>query len=215
MKIQHLVLDNDVHKALKARKKKVGVTVKEIGNSALRAALLVPTRQELIVEKLVETGKITRKDYDQAAAAANRALKSAYTKTGEEVTPPPDGSPMTIGSWQGKMIHLSSDGVFHMFVHRARDGKKTSSSMHQHSEAHSWTLVVQGKVLCRIGKEERILGASEAVHIPPEVPHNSAPLTRNTVMLTLMSPPEQSTRDALGAPKAKKPRTRRIKGGGR
>lgn len=206
MKIQHLVLDDDVHKALKARKKRFGITVKEFGNSALRAALRIPTRQELIVEKLVESGKITRQDYEQAVAAATRDLKAG--RTNEAITPPPDGTSITVGSWRGQTIHLDPDGRYTLFFHRAGDGKKTLSTPHEHSEAHSWALVLQGKVLWRIGGEERVLRPGEAVHIPPGVPHNSAPLTRSTTMLMLMSPPEAMPRDALGGPEAKTSKTR-------
>lgn len=92
MRIQHLVLDDDVHKALKARKKKVGITVKEIGNSALRAALSIPTKEELVVEKLVTTGKITRKEYVEAVRSAERELRSGYKRLSEVVASRPEGA---------------------------------------------------------------------------------------------------------------------------
>lgn len=72
VKIQYLVLDDDAHKPLKARKKSLGLTVKEIGNSALRTALAVPTKKQLIVAKLAVTGKTTREDYAQAMAVAEK-----------------------------------------------------------------------------------------------------------------------------------------------
>ncbi len=214
MKIQHLVLDNDVHKALKARKKQVGITVKEIGNSALRAALLVPTKQELIAQKLVETGKITREEYDRAVAAATRSLKSGRAAARQPIVPPLDGTTVTVGSWKGAMIHRDPQGMYVLFAHEAADGKKTPSTLHDHSEAQSWAVVLQGKVRWRIGAEERVCGPGEPVLIPPGVLHNSAPLTRNTVMLMLMSPPESQSRDTLGAPK-KASRARASRGGAR
>ena len=191
MTIQHLVLDDDVHKALKGRKAKANMTVREIGNSALRAALRVPTREELVVEKLVEAGKISRKDYDKAAAAANRDLASGRAAASEAVAPPPDGTTITVGSWQGRTVHLDADGLFTVFDHRANDGNKTPSSLHDHSEAHSWAFVMRGKVRICVGTEEHILGPGEAVHIPPGVQHNTTPLTSRSgmLMLMLMSPP--------------------------
>lgn len=218
MRIQHLVLDHDVHKALKARKVKANMTVREIGNSALRAALRVPTREELVIEKLVEAGKISRKDFDKAAAAANRDLASGRAASSEAVIPPPDGKTITVGSWNGKTIHLDPDGLFALFAHQANDGKKTPSSLHDHSETHSWAFVMKGKVRIRVGTEERDLGPGQAVHIPPGVPHNTTPLTSRSVMLMLMSPPEPKPRHKLKTAPAKKtgPRktTKKARNGG-
>ena len=215
MKIQHLVLDDDVHKALKSRKVTANMTVREIGNSALRSALHVPTREELVIQQLVETGKISRKDYDKAAAAANRDLKSGRAAASEPVVSPPDGTTITVGSWQGKTIHLDPDGLFALFSHQANDGKKTSSSLHEHSEAHSWAFVIKGKVRVRIGAEEHVLGPGQAVHIPPGVPHNTTPLTSRSVMLMLMSPPEPKPRHRLKAAPAKKTEPRKTTKKGR
>ena len=215
MRIQHLVLDDDVHKALKARTVTASMTVRQIGNSALRAALRVPTREELVVEKLVEAGKISRKDYDKAAAAANRDLRSGRAAASEAVVPPPDGTTITVGSWQGKTLHLDADRLFALFAHRANDGKKTSSSLHEHSEAHSWAFVIKGKVRVVIGTEEHVIGPGQAAHIPPGVPHTTAPLTASSVMLMLMSPPEPKARSMLKTAPGKKTGPRKTTKKGR
>lgn len=211
MKTQHLVLDDDVHKALKAHKRRTGVRVKEIGNSALRAALAVPTQEELLVEKLVQTGKLTHKDYQQAASAATRALKALHAQTGKEIVPSSAGKLLPVGSWTGKTLHLSEDGAFAVFLHWARDGKRTPSPLHHHEKSHTWTHVLEGQIACRIGTETIVLEAHESVHIPPEVPHNSAPLTQNTAILMLLAPPETTPRAELGERPTKTPRRTRTR----
>ena len=126
MKIQHLVLDEDTHNALTTRKKKTGVTVKEIGNSALRAALLIPTKEELIVEKLVETGKVTNNDYAQAVSAAEAHIREAQRKAIEAFRPTPGSKSVTVGSWVVHEVFCCEDDLYGVFVHHARDTKKVA-----------------------------------------------------------------------------------------
>jgi len=188
VKIQHLVLDDDVHKALKARKKKVGVTVKEIGNSALRAALSIPTMDELVVEKLVETGKITREDYDQAVTTADKAIKTAHKKAVEMISAGPDRRTQVVGSWEGREIYRSSDGELQVFEHWARDAKEVATPMLAHEESHVWAMVLAGKVRVQFETEEKILGPHDTLHVTPGTPHSTAPLTKSTRAVLVFSP---------------------------
>ncbi len=215
MKIQHLVLDDDVHKALKARKKKVGITVKEIGNSALRAALAIPTKEELIVEKLVETGKLSHEDYARAVSEAEAHVRAAQRKAIEAFRPVPGSKTVSVGSWTVREIFRSEDDSFAVFEHCARDEKKVTPPMHYHLESHVWAVVLQGKVLARTEKEERVLGPYEWTHYPPGVAHCSAPLTRDTCVLGIVSPPERFQPGECPDPLKKAPsRSRRSKAAG-
>jgi len=190
VKIQHLVLDDDVHKALKARKKQIGVTVKEIGNSALRAALAVPTMEELVVEKLVEAGKVTREDYDRAVTAADKAIKTAHKKAAEMISAGPERPTQVVGSWEGREVYRSPDGELQVFEHWARDAKKTSTPMHVHEKSHVWVTVLSGKVSMKTEEEECVLGPHDSIHLPPQTPHVAIPLTRATRALLVVSPAE-------------------------
>lgn len=188
MKIQHLVLDEDVHKALKARKKKVGITVREFGNSALRAALAIPTKEELIVEKLVDTGKITRKDYDQAATAADKALRAAQKRAVEAVAHDPVGKTLSTGSWEGREVYRSPDNSVQVFDHWARDAKKTPTPEVVHDESDVWAVVVAGQVRLQVDGEVTLLGPGEVAHVGPGTPHVSTPMTRTTRALLVLRP---------------------------
>lgn len=190
MKIQHLVLDDDVHKALKARKKKTGATVKEIGNSSLRGALSLPTKEDLVVEKLVGTGRVTRVDYDQAVATAEKEVRTAQRKAAASVLPTPGHTEIIVGSWHGREVYRSEGGTFHVLEHRARDGKKTMTPLHYHEHSHAWSIVLHGKVFCRTETGEQVVGPHECHHHPPGEPHGSAPLTRSTRLVLIMSPPD-------------------------
>ena len=189
MKIQHLVLDEDVHKALKGRKKKTSTTVKEIGNSALRAALSIPTKEELVVQKLVETGKITREDYEAAKATAIKAVKVAHKSAAEIASPQSESETWVMGSWGVREAYLSSDGRVQMLDMWARDAKKGAMGPIAHDESDVWATVIQGKVLLEIGGETRLLTEHESVHISPGTLHASTPLTRATRVAVLVVPP--------------------------
>ncbi|QAA75963.1 MAG: hypothetical protein BIP78_0195 [Candidatus Bipolaricaulis sibiricus] len=210
MKIQHLVLDDDVHRALKARKKQVGITVKEIGNSALRAALALPTLDEMIVEKLVETGKITPDDYDAAVAAAQAHLRAAQRKAIELFRPAPGSKSVSVGSWTVREIYRSKDDSYAVFEHRARDGRRIAPPLHYHTESHVWGIVLSGKILARTAQEERVLGVHEWTYYPPGVAHCSAPLTRDTCVVSIVAPPERFDPGECPDPTSERPaRTRR------
>ncbi len=188
MKIQHLVLDDDVHRALKAHKKKAGITVKEFGNSALRAALGIPTKEELIVEKLVGSGKITYDDYTRATAAADQELKEAQKRAVEAVTRDAERETWTVGSWEGREIYRSPDHQVQVVDHWARDEKKTPTPLIVHDESDVWAIVLAGEIHLQVGDKAQTLGPREMVHIRPGTPHVTAPLTRTARALLVFMP---------------------------
>lgn len=188
MKIQHLVLDDDVHRALKARKQKIGITVKEIGNSALRAALAVPTHEELLVDKLVATGKITRKDYEQAVATADKEAQALRKKAADAVALGPAPRTWMMGSWVIAEVYRSPDGQLQIGDLRARDGNKVPTPTVVHDESHAWATVLAGKVRMTVGGKEQVLGPHDTIHVPPGTPHASTPLTKTTRLVLVITP---------------------------
>lgn len=204
MKIQHLVLDDDVHKALKARKRTTGVTVKEIGNSALRAALSIPTMDELIVEKLVESGKISRQEYDQAVVRATKDLRVGYKRALEVARRDSENKTWVLGSWEGTELYRSSDGELQIGELRARDGNKAPTPVLVFDESHFWITVLAGRVRVQMNGEDRAWGPQEMIYIPPGTPHATAPLTRNTRALLTVTPPVTMDSDRpMGSRKGK------------
>ena len=161
--------------------------MKEIGNSALRAALSLPTMEELIVEKLVETGKISREDYDQAVVAADKAVKIAYKKAAAAAAHG-DRPTHAIGSWEGREIYRSPDGGFQVVEHWARDTKKVATPMFAHEGAHIWATVLAGKVRVQFETEEKILDLHDTLHVAPGTPHSTTPLTKSTRVLVVFAP---------------------------
>ncbi len=188
MKIQHLVLDDDVHRALKAWKQKTGVTVKEIGNSALRAALSVPTKEELLVEKLVAMGKITREDYERAVAEAEKEAKAIRKKALEAAVPGRAPKTWKMGSWTIEELYRSPDRGLQVLELRPRNAKKESTPLVVHDETHAHAVVLEGKVQMEIDGRLQEFGPGEQIDVPPGTPHAVAPLTRNARLVVIATP---------------------------
>lgn len=174
---------------LKARKKRTSTTVKEIGNSALRAALSIPTKEELVVQKLVETGKITHQDYEAAKATAIKVVKASHKRAAEVASPQADSETWVMRSWEVREAYLSADGRVQMLDMWARDAKKVAMGPIAHEESDVWATVIQGKVLLEMGSETRLLTAHESVHISPGTLHAATPLARNARAIVLVVPP--------------------------
>ncbi|MCX7750878.1 MAG: cupin domain-containing protein [Candidatus Bipolaricaulota bacterium] len=197
MRVQHLVLDDDVHKALKAHKGRTGVTVREIGNAALRAALALPTPDELALDKLVATGKLTREEYERARAEAERELRARLARLGKGVIPP-EGRAVRVGSWEVRSLGRK-EGAYEVLLYQARDGKKLPSPLHHHEGSHLWAYVVRGRVAAQVGEETALLEAHESAHVAPRVAHAFAPLARGTTMVVFLAPPEEKPTEGTAA----------------
>lgn len=188
MKVQHLVLDPDVHKALKHWKQTSGKTVKEIGNGALRTAFSMPRRRDLIAQVLIESGKIDREDFERARGVAAAAVKPGYQQASTMTRTDAQGHVMAVGSWAGQLIALGEGGAYQAFVHWARDAKKIPTPYHVHGYSDTWAFMLRGRVLLRTDKDERIVRRDDTVHVPPGTPHSTVPLSRDARVLIVFSP---------------------------
>lgn len=188
MKIQHLVLDEDVHKALKARKKKSGTTVREFGNAALRAALAIPTKRDLVVQNLVEAGKITREDYDNATRQADKEIRQAQQRVHDVIAHDQHRLTWSIGSWEGTELYRSPDQVIQIGELRVRRGRRVATPTLVFDEQQFWAIVLSGKVAARTDGEDHVLEESDVLHIKAGIPHSTTPLTQNARILLVANP---------------------------
>ncbi|MFH1609498.1 MAG: hypothetical protein ABID40_02585 [Candidatus Bipolaricaulota bacterium] len=193
MGAQHLVLDDDVHVALKRRKKNTGVTVREIGNSALRAALSVRTHRDLTVETLIETGKVTQADYDRAVASAAQALKEKYKPIQEMLVAVPEQT-YVCGSWEARDLVRAADGSYQVVEAWAKDVKQKISQAWSEGEHDVDVVVLKGKVRVETAEGPHTFGPPDSLHCPVGQAFLATPVTRTTRMIVVFSPalPEKS-----------------------
>ena len=119
---KHLVLDEDVHRKLKQRKRDTGLTVREIGNSVLRSVLWRQSLSELIGRKLVESGALSAEEYTRIREAAlNEAANELYT-TEKAIELTEKGTVIT-GSWEAQERFCLREGLYQIMEAWARDGR--------------------------------------------------------------------------------------------
>ena len=64
--------------------------------------------------------------------------------------------------------------------------------MHEHGAEHGY-FIIEGKMLLRIGKEEKEVGAGTAIYIPSGVPHTFRAIGKDKLRLIMVySPPDKS-----------------------
>lgn len=190
MKVKHLVLDNDVHERLKARKRETGLTVKEIGNTALRAFLLREAREERIVEELVKSGLITREDYEQAAAQAAEELRSGYLSIRDLARVDADGSlrGFVRGGWAGREVARCPKGSWQIIEAWARDGRRELTPSHTYPGVQAYGVLLSGKILLVCGSETTVLAAPQVFQFASGHTCASAPIGKKTHLLMILSP---------------------------
>lgn len=197
MKTKHLVLDKDIHDQLKAKKKETGATVKEIANSALRAALALPTREELVVAKLVEEGKITREEYSAALSAAAAALRASYARVQDlgEGVPRDRSRTMVYGSWEGREVACAPDRSWQIIEAWGRDARREITPPHTYENVQAYGVMLAGKMKLECGSKTRIFAAPDMFHFPTGHTCASAPLSRKTRLLMVFVPAVWEYRD--------------------
>jgi len=183
---KHLVLDDDVYLKLQRRKARTKLSEKAIGNSILRRVLSRPPLSEAIGEKLVEMGKVSKEEYEQAVTDAIREIQKIPAAFSEiiEVT---NQHTFTAGSWELKELCISQDRAFQVLEYWARDDKKVPLKPHSHTE-FQYFIVVTGRVQIQLEEEPRVLGPTEFLGIPPGKIHSSVPLTKDARMLVITTP---------------------------
>lgn len=183
---KHLVLDGDVHKALKEKRKGVGLTIREIGNSILRAVLSRPFPSEIIGKKLIEKGMITREelaDLMVEVAGETTSLANPYTEL-VEVT----ANRTTIsGNWETRELFIASDGSYELREGWVRNGEHEKVKPHYHDQPEL-IFVLNGRVEIDTDLGKHKLETLDSVLIPPKVIHSTSPLTSNARILITKVP---------------------------
>ena len=184
---KHLVLDPDVHLKLRRRKRQTGLTVKEIGNSVLRSMLSRPLLGEVIAEKLIAMGKLSPQEYEQLVAEAAREVNNTTNQIDSLIQRTPQKT-FVCGSWELREVYCSPDNAYQVMERWARDANKNPMPSHRH-EANESITVLTGKVHLTVEAQEHLLQSPSVFHITSGQIHSSIPLTRDTRVVTVMTPP--------------------------
>ncbi|BAT71964.1 conserved hypothetical protein [Thermosulfidibacter takaii ABI70S6] len=70
-----------------------------------------------------------------------------------------------------------------------------NSEIPEHSHPHEQMgTVLEGKILLKVGNEERILKKGDAYIAPPNIPHSGKTLDEKAIVLDVFSPPREEYR---------------------
>ena len=183
---KHLVLDADVHKALKEKRKRVGLTIREIGNSILRAVLSRPFPSEVIGKKLVEKGMVTREgfaDLMTEVARETRSLANPYA----ELVEINSNRNLVSGNWESRELFVARDGSFELLEGWVRNGEHDQVKPHYHDQSEL-IFVLKGDIEIDTNLGKHKLEALESVLVPPGIMHSTTPLSSNARILIVNVP---------------------------
>jgi mannose-6-phosphate isomerase-like protein (cupin superfamily) len=185
---KHLVLDDDVHRALKNKKSETGINVRDLGNGALRSVLQLPLLADALGEILVESGYLDEVEFDRIRRQAMNRLRVAVERLADIVRSTRRNT-LTAGSWEIKEVWQDAGRdvqILHVWV---RDGHLHPIALHTHHGTEILS-VLTGGVLSTIETESQIVTAPGTQIIPAGAAHSVSPLDRNTKLVCVISPPE-------------------------
>ncbi|MFC2095974.1 cupin domain-containing protein [Candidatus Bipolaricaulota bacterium] len=186
---KHLVLDEDVHRALKKKKTETGVNVKDLGNIVLRSVLERPLLIEAIGERLIASGAISAEQFADLRRETLHDISSQSSDT-SRVFQPTENNTFLSGSWEMKQLVLDQENNFQVFSLWARDQSAEPIPPHTH-DGTEFFVILTGAILLTIDAESRVVNAPDCQTIPNGASHSTAPLTPDTMMLTILVPPNK------------------------
>ena len=185
---KHLVLDEDVHRALRKRKAETGLNVKVIGNCALRSALEGPLLCEAIGKLLVESGKVTEAEFAEIHDAAMHEICGEARRVGSLVRPT-DHDTLTTGSWEIRELVLDEQENYQVVEAWVKDRRLRPITLHRH-EGDEYLVLLSGAIMATIDLETVIVKAPDNLLIPGGAFHSVTPLAKETRLVGVLSPPE-------------------------
>lgn len=184
---KHLVLEDDVHRTLKAKKGLAGLSIREIGNAVLRSSMDREHLPDIVGRILVRMGKLSEDEYrqvlDQASAEAQRTrvddtLPITRTRGGELVS----------GSWAMENLATSRSDLFQVLECWARDDHRIPMQEHHH-DADEFVIALRGRTLITMDGVPVALGARNMLQIPAGCAHSGTPLDGTAHVVAVVMPP--------------------------
>ncbi len=189
---KHLVLDADVHRALRKKKTETGITVKDLGNCALRSVLERPMLVETIGEKLVSEGRLSEDEFNVVRAEALQQICTAAADVASIVRKTKRNT-LSSGSWEIEELAKDTEGTYQVLSAWVKDHRMRPITLHKH-DGIEHLILLKGAILINIDIESQIVTAPGFVTIPKGAFHSATPLERDTRMLAVVSPPDPGFR---------------------
>jgi quercetin dioxygenase-like cupin family protein len=191
---KHLVLDDDVYEALIGRRDMTGLPISRIGNSILRAHIAAVLLEDLLGEKLVESGRLSEGEYRDALEQALGELRRSFHPGHVSVEATANGR-LIAGSWVIQSLLRPSDGSFQLLECWVRDSLQRPMEQHSH-DADEYVISISGRSQWVTGGVPVVLRKGNMLQIPAGAIHSAVPLDPECHLLvaTVPATPEYSAR---------------------
>lgn len=189
---KHLVLDEDVHKALTLRRDMTGFPMGQIGNGILRSHISTAQFQQILGDQLIESGCVTAEQYQDLLASVNQQLREKHVPGEPPLTRLANGH-FVSGSWEIETLHEDPMGAFQLLEAWARDGFQNAMTQHTH-DAEEFLIALSGRCFVVMGGIPFTLVQPGWLRIPSGAPHSVTPNAEcRLAILVTPAQPEYST----------------------
>jgi len=183
---KHLVLDDDVHEILIQRKELTRSSIKEIGNSVLRASLNGVFLSDIIGRVLIDKKLVSAEDFDRVLQEAIVKLqeKQATIKVPIETT---KRGTIVSGSLETRQLFRRFDNAFQVLESWTKDPRCLPMETHRHT-ADEYFIVIQGRVQVTMEGVPYTICPLNVLQVPANVVHSVRPLDADCHMLVILVP---------------------------
>jgi len=185
---KHLVLDEDVHRALTKKKTETGINVKDLGNCALRSMLERPLLAEAIGRRVVSSGLLSAEEFEDLRREALGDITTAASDVSSLIRRTKHDT-LAAGSWEIEELVRDTARDFQILLVWVKDRQLRPIPLHRH-EGSEFLVVLSGAIMISVDAESYVIKAPDCRLIPQGAFHSAAPLDRNTMLLSVLSPPE-------------------------
>ncbi|MFC2079421.1 cupin domain-containing protein [Candidatus Bipolaricaulota bacterium] len=178
-----------MHRALKKKKLETGVNVKDLGNCALRAVLERPLLAEAIGRRIISLGLVSEEEFEDLRRNALQDITAPASDVASLIHPTKRNT-MATGSWEIKEIFRDASRELQILLVWAKDRQLRPMSLHRHT-GFEFLVVLSGAIMISVDIETSVVKAPDCQFVPQGAFHSVTPLDRETLLLAILSPPEE------------------------
>jgi len=145
---------------------------------------------EVIGRRIISSGLLNADEFAELRRDALREITTPISDAGS-VFQPTENNTFVSGSWEMKEIACDAEREFQIFSMWARDLRFKSIPLHTH-EGIEFFLILSGAIMVTIDADSHVIRAPGCQIVPRGASHSSSPLTHDTMLLVILTPPNKT-----------------------
>ena len=155
-----------------------------------------PLLAEAIGKRLVASGQLTEGEFEAIRDEALRQICSSAANVASLIHPTKHGT-LATGSWEIKELVRDTERDFQILLIWTKDRQLRPMSLHRH-KGLEFLVVLSGAIVVIVDVESYIIKAPDCKFIPQGAVHSVTPLDRDTMIVAVLSPPEEGISPSEG-----------------